>query len=79
MENSGCAGEVGLVERWLMRAVCRWPLEVAMIFGKCARTSLLVRPGHVLKNPVLMAAIHVLGTGLNHALWRYNNMSRCLS
>ena len=77
--NSGCAGAVGLVKHWLMRAVRRWPLEVAMIFGKCARTSLLVRPGHVLKNPASMAAIHVLGKVLKHALWRYDKMSCCLS
>ena len=47
-----------------------WPLDMAIDLGRCLRTRLDVSPGHVVKRLVLMALIHVEGTGLNEYLWR---------
>ena len=40
-----------LLERWLVWVVRRCTLAVASDLGRCAQTSLLVRPGKVLKKP----------------------------
>lgn len=55
----------------------RCPLPLAMDFGRCVRTSVLVNPGHVAEYPASMALSHVDGTGLPHAWRRYRTMSPC--
>ena len=42
---------------------------------KFLRTRAEVRPGHVVKKPVVMAVVQVDTTGLKSALWRYFIMS----
>ena len=59
-----------LVERSPCRSSLRWPLAVAIDFGKCLRTMAEVRPGHVQKNPLSIAAHHVVTVGLNAAACR---------
>ena len=44
---------VGFVERWLDRAVHRWPLAVATDLGKCWRMSCDVSPVQVEKKTVV--------------------------
>ena len=46
------------------------PFAVAVDFGKYLQTLLAVKFGHVVKWLFLMAAIRVLGTGLNAAACR---------
>ena len=42
--------------------------------GKCLRTRVEVNPGHVVKNPELMAAVQVNTTGLKSDIWKYWTM-----
>jgi hypothetical protein len=48
----------------------RWPFTVADDFDKCFSTERYVSPGHDMKLPSLIAAIHVDLTGLKHAACR---------
>ena len=66
----------GLVNPWLYRALCRWPLAVATDLGKWWQMLWDVSPSQVEKNPASMTSVQVLDTGLNHALCRYVAMSR---
>ena len=38
---------------------------------RCLATALAVRPGHEVKNPFLVALIHIAGTALNAAACKY--------
>ena len=60
----GVAGEVLLVDRIFCRSWRRCPFAVAKILGKCLRTRVEVRLGHVVKKPEVMAAFQVKTTGL---------------
>ena len=42
---------------------------------KCLRTRAEVRPGHVVKKPEVMAAVHVDTTEMKADRWRYCIMS----
>ena len=68
-----CMG-VGLLFVLVLRRPCfvclRWPLKVAIAFGKCLFTSCDVKPGHDAKYPASMALHHVDTVGLNAAAWR---------
>ena len=65
------AGEVFLADRKFCRSWRRCLFAVAMLLGKCFRTRADVRPGHVVKNPAVIAVIHNDTTVLKAALWRY--------
>ena len=59
----------------VLRVCCQisfwWPLVVAGDLGKCLRTNSGVNPGNVAKNPLVIASIHVFGTGLHDDWWWY--------
>ena len=65
------AGEVFLVYRTFFRSWRRCSFAVAMLLGKCFRTRVDKRPGHVVKKIVVIAVVHDDTTGLKAALWRY--------
>ena len=44
---------------------------VGIDLGKCFQTVAESRPGNVVRNPVLIAFVHVLVVGLHEARWRY--------
>ena len=69
------SGEVFLVDGMFCRSWRRCPFAVAMILGKCFRTRAELRPGHVVKKPVVIAVVHVDTTGMKADRWRYCIMS----
>ena len=69
------AGEVFLVDRKFCRSWQRCPFAVAILLGKCFRTRVGLRPGHVVKKPAVIAVVHDATIGLKAALWRYCMMS----
>ena len=69
------AGGMFLVDRTFCRSWRRFPFAVAMLLGKCFRTRVDVRPGHVAKKPAVIAVVHDDTTGMKAALWRYCMMS----
>ncbi len=48
-----------------------WPFWVSSESGKCFQTADVVRLGHVIKFPALIASIHVSLTGNPVGAWRY--------
>ena len=77
---SSCKGRVGLAitgklervvdeEVFLVDCTFCWywqrcPFAVATLLGKCFRTRADVRPGHVVKKPLVIALVHDDTTGL---------------
>ena len=62
------AGEVFLVDRTFYRSWRRYPFAVAMLLGKCSRTTADVSLGRVVKKPAVIAVVHDYTTGLKAAL-----------
>ena len=58
---------VFVVLRMCWRVFRMWPFAVGMEGGRCLLTRLVVKPGKVVRNPLMIALVHVVVTGLQHA------------
>ena len=69
------AGEVFLVDRMFCRSCRRLTFAVARLLGIFFRTRVELRPGHVVKKPVVVAVVQVDIMVLKAAQCRYCIMS----
>ena len=53
------AGEVFLVDCTFFRSWRRCPFAVARLWGKCFRTRVELRPGHVVKKQAVISVVQV--------------------
>ena len=67
MSSSGVHGVCGWVDCKLVFSWSRWPLDDALLWGRCLDRRLVVKPGQVVKNCLRSAYLMVDGRGLNKA------------